>query len=182
MAALVLLQVRVIQVPSVAVLGGVWLAPGRTCAPHTHTVTPLRARAVQLPRDSSPASVHSPTLSGAPEPGAFSRTPFRVAGWELLLLLLTFCLEFESFLNGSLNFPQGFCRCPIFIIESAHQLPHGIVVVAVEAQPAVDGEQLRRRQSRHVVHQPRRGEVAAGKRSGGISACGSGRGETPGTE
>lgn len=64
MAALVLLQVRVIQVLSVAVLGGVWLAPGRTCAPHTHTATPLRARAVQLPRDSGPVSVHSPTRNG----------------------------------------------------------------------------------------------------------------------
>lgn len=59
-AALVLLQVRVIQVPSVAVLG-LWLSPGGARAPHTHTAAALPARAEQLPRDSSPVSVHAPT-------------------------------------------------------------------------------------------------------------------------
>lgn len=73
-------------------------------------------------KGSAPQGTGSP-LSGAPEASAFSRAPFRVAGWELLLLLLTFCLQFESFLNGSLHLPQGFCGCPIFIVESAHQLP-----------------------------------------------------------
>lgn len=63
-AALVLLQVRVIQVAGVAVLGGVWLSPGRAGAPHTHTAAALRAGAVQLPRDPGPGSVHSPTRNG----------------------------------------------------------------------------------------------------------------------
>lgn len=43
-------------------------------------------------------------LSGAPEPAAL-RAPFRVAGWKLLLPLLTFSLELQSFLNRSLGLP-----------------------------------------------------------------------------
>lgn len=87
------------------------LLPGEARTKHRHPKIASAPKGASLP------------LSGAPEPGAFSRAPFRVAGWELLLPLLTFCLEFESFLNGSLNLPQGFCWCPIFIVESAHQLP-----------------------------------------------------------
>lgn len=75
------------------------------------------------PKKASAPEGTSLPLPGAPEPGAFSRAPFRVAGWELLLFLITLFLQFESFLNGSLHLPQGFCRCPIFIVESAHQLP-----------------------------------------------------------
>lgn len=68
-AALVLPQVGVVQVPSVAVLG-VWLSAGRARAPDTHTAAPLPAGAEQLPRDSGPVSVHAPAgnARGNPSP------------------------------------------------------------------------------------------------------------------
>lgn len=64
LAALVLLQPRVIQVASVAVLGGAGLAPGRPRAPDTHAGSALRAGAVQPPRDPGPGSGHAPAANG----------------------------------------------------------------------------------------------------------------------
>lgn len=108
-------------------LSYLWSAVAAGARTSSHTPPARRgknkAQGTQKGQKCSPPRGTSLPLSGAPEPSALSGAPFRVAGWELLLLLLTFCLEFESFLNGSLNLPQGFCRCPIFIIESAHQLP-----------------------------------------------------------
>lgn len=79
-------------------------------------------------------------LSGAPESAAPSRAPFRIAGWKLLLPLFAFCLELQSFLNCSLSLLQGFCRCPIFVIESAHQLPWERISIKTAVFPGKKNE------------------------------------------
>lgn len=62
-------------------------------------------------------------LPGAPEAAAPGRAPLRVAGGELLLPPVAFCLQPQAFCHRRLCLPQGFCGRPVFVIEPAHQLP-----------------------------------------------------------
>lgn len=63
-AAVVFLQVRVIQIPPVVVLDGGWLAPRGAGGPDADAAAAAGTGAVQLPWDTSPGPGHSPTENG----------------------------------------------------------------------------------------------------------------------
>lgn len=75
------------------------------------------------PQAPSMAGEPSLPLPGAPEAAAPGRAPLRVAGGELLLPPVAFCLQPQAFCHRRLRLPQGFCGRPVFVIEPAHQLP-----------------------------------------------------------